>query len=439
MKHSNGLNLASPQSQYLPLIIIVSATKNDIFAHNYKRLISHKNIPMQYQKLILPYLLIWMFSLIIGQNSAYSQDFNPYYQSIVGEIDIPLLQEHLQTHEDFGAKQVGTEALNNSFDWLKSNYENWGYTDIDIDTFYYAGHECYNLIVTKTGTNYPDQYVIIDGHYDSYNGPGTDDNGTGTAIVLESARLLKDITTEYSVRFIHFSAEEVGLVGSSHYVDHVVVPEDHDIKLVYNIDAVGGVNGMNNEVIICERDESYPHENDDASSMFTDTLAVLMEMYSNIQTEISYAYATDYVPFMEEGYIITGLYEANENPYAHSPNDILANMDIAYFNEVAKGAVGAALFFTGAYNSVSVSESILADHFQIYPNPVSDILHLKSTKSEQSVHTIKVMNLQGKVILETAYQSNLDLSSLASGLYLLSFEIPNQRPIIKKIHKIDGH
>lgn len=389
---------------------------------------------MQTRHLIKTHILLILF--LIGFHSK-AQESNSYYETIVENMDMDILVANLQQHVDFGSKDPGTDALVNSFNWLKSSYEEWGYEDISIDTFYYSGNECYNLIITKTGSLYPNQYVIIDGHYDTRNGPGANDNGTGTAIVLEIARMLKNLDTEYSVRFIHFSAEEVGLVGSHHYVDHVVVPEAHDIKLVFNIDAVGGVNGMSNDIIVCERDESAPHSNNAASAAITDTLSNLMELYSNLNTEISYAYSTDYVPFMQNGYVITGLYEYNETPYAHSPNDIIENMDLDYFKEVAKGSLGASLYFAGAYNSTGIEENLPSDLISTYPNPVTSILNIRISNIE-SPHKIRMMNQQGQIIMEKVIHTNtqIDLSHLPNGLYFLVLDTDNGEQLVRKINKI---
>jgi len=383
------------------------------------------------------YLIISGILCLSNLKIANAQEHNPFFQNIVNNIDFDLLDEHLQMHEDFGSKDPGTQALINSFEWLRSNYEEWGYTDISVDTFYYGGHECYNLIITKTGSLYPDDYVIIDGHYDSRNGPGADDNGTGTVIVLECARLLKDIDTEYSVRFIHFSAEEVGLVGSRHYVDHVVLPEEHQIKLIFNIDAVGGVNGMLNNTIVCEQDESFPHDNDLASSQFTDTLSVLMEMYSEMETEISYAYATDYVPFMEEGYVITGLYEYNETSYAHTPNDLIANLDLGSVHEVAKGSVAASLYFAGAHNTTGIHEDETLDLISMYPNPASNRLHIQMADQGINNH-LQIYNQQGQEVMamDLDLNSQIDISFLPNGLYFLVFNANTHHSLTKKLSKI---
>lgn len=382
------------------------------------------------------FFLISLFSLLLIFQSQ-AQESNSYYETIVENMDMDILEANLQQHVDFGSKDPGTEALVNSFNWLKSSYEEWGYEDISIDTFSYSGNECYNLIITKTGTHYPNKYVIIDGHYDTRNGPGANDNGTGTAIVLETARMLKDIDTKYSVRFIHFSAEEVGLVGSNHYVDHVVVPENHDIKLVFNIDAVGGVNGMTNDIIVCERDESAPNSNNAASAAITDTLSNLMELYSNLNTEISYAYSTDYVPFMEEGYVVTGLYEKNETPYAHTPNDIIENMDLDYFKEVAKGSLGASLYFTGAYESTGLEKMEDYEILAAYPNPVSSMLHIKIKNSEQK-QKLRIMNQQGQTIIaqDILMNAKIDFSHLPNGLYFLVLETEDGEQLVKKINKV---
>ncbi len=82
------------------------------------------------------------------------------------------------------------------------------------------------------------------------------DNGSGTSILLEAARILKDVPTEYSIKFIHFSGEEQGLKGSYHYADNIAYQgsiRNLDIKLVFNIDQVGGQIGNNNTTITCEK------------------------------------------------------------------------------------------------------------------------------------------------------------------------------------------
>lgn len=291
-------------------------------------------------------IIIISVFILLGSSVVRAQEPDPFIQSKVNQVSQDTMVKYLHEFENLGIKDIYSQALINTADWIESKYLAFGYTDIQRDTFYYGGQTLYNLVITKQGTTYPDKFLIIDGHYDTRNGPGTNDNGTGTVILLEIARLMEGIDHEVSIRFIHFSAEEEGLVGSNHYVNNVSGPQNHDIKLVFNIDEVGGVNGMVNDILVCERDESFPSGNNAASWAYTDTLANLTSLYTSLEPEISYAYGSDYVPFQLNGNIITGYFEYNYSPYPHTIFDSLSKLDTNYVFEIAKGSLAAALYFS---------------------------------------------------------------------------------------------
>ena len=79
----------------------------------------------------------------------------------------------------------------------------------------------YNVYGTKLGTKFPTQKVIICAHFDSMpsgsKAPGADDNGSGTAAVIEAARILKDVSTPFTMIFALWDEEEQGLIGSEYY------------------------------------------------------------------------------------------------------------------------------------------------------------------------------------------------------------------------------
>ena len=80
-----------------------------------------------------------------------------------------------------------------------------------------------NVVAEIRGTEKPDEVVIVSGHYDSWDGPGSEgasDNGTGSAAVLESARILNKVGAKpkRTIRFILWTGEEQGLYGSRGYV-----------------------------------------------------------------------------------------------------------------------------------------------------------------------------------------------------------------------------
>ncbi|WP_298903586.1 M20/M25/M40 family metallo-hydrolase [uncultured Psychroserpens sp.] len=364
-------------------------------------------------------------------NLTNGQTFNQFYADVVADVSETNILNDLTAFENFGIKTVGSTALTNTQNWITARYQSYGYTNVELQPFTYAAGTSNNIIVTKTGTVYPNTFLIIDAHYDTINGPGTNDNGTGTVLLLELARLLKDIDTEYSIKFIHFSGEEDGLIGSNYYVNNTVIPENLDIKLVFNIDEVGGVNGLINDTIVCERDESNPTSNNAASNAATNSLATCMELYSNLETEISNAFASDYIPFENNGEIITGIYEKNISPVNHTANDNLANMDVNYAFEVTKGSLGAAMEFALAFESLSLEEQ---DNFNnqvsISPNPSKNYFKIEFKNPVQRAIDFKLVDMLGKDVYEkrlTKQTQTIAIDSIASAQYLAVFKINNKR------------
>jgi len=103
----------------------------------------------------------------------------------------------------------------------------------------------YNTIAEITGETRPDEVVIVSAHLDSWDGPGsqgTVDNGTGSSVVLEAARLLAEAGArpDRTIRFILWTGEEQGLLGSKAYVDALSDDERARISACFVDD--GGTN-----------------------------------------------------------------------------------------------------------------------------------------------------------------------------------------------------
>jgi hypothetical protein len=82
-----------------------------------------------------------------------------------------------------------------------------------------ADHTWHNIIVDIPGRELPNEIVLIGAHFDAVPGaPGADDNGTGTATLLEMARVLQDHPTKRTIRLVFFNLEECPLVGCTEYV-----------------------------------------------------------------------------------------------------------------------------------------------------------------------------------------------------------------------------
>lgn len=382
------------------------------------------------KNLLFPILFLGFF--------ANSQTFNQNYANVSNLVSQTNINSYLQEFEGLGVKTTGSTANNNAYNWLKNKYLSFGYSESDItkDNFTYNGQTTSNLILTKQGTKYPNIYIIICGHYDTITGKGTNDNGSGVSVILELARLLKNISTEYSIKFINFSGEEQGLLGSAHYVSSVVnaTSPKMNIRLVLNIDEVGGIKGQTNDTITCERDESSsPSTNNAASNTFTQQLMNCVTLYSTLKTNLSYAYASDYMPFQANGEVITGLFEYNETPYAHTANDTYTNLDPVYIYNIAKATVGAVQHFAVAGQTLDTcTPKDIVMSFRFYPNPAKDYLQLEFLNSKTQRFTFTITDFEGKTLSKTENQTRTDISSLPKGIYLGTFKVEDQ-VITKKI------
>lgn len=82
--------------------------------------------------------------------------------------------------------------------------------------------------------------IVIGAHWDSYNGPGADDNASGVSVVLELARYFNQQKTSipFNIKFVLFGAEELGLLGSKAYCEKHI-KDSASVIYYFNIDCVG--------------------------------------------------------------------------------------------------------------------------------------------------------------------------------------------------------
>ena len=124
--------------------------------------------------------------------------------------------------------------------------------EFDIEAkFYDETTKAFNVVAEIPGTTRKDEYVLLGGHLDSWQGAtGATDNATGVAVMMEAARIIKalGLKTQRSIRLGLWSAEEQGLIGSRAYVkDHLADPADmkpkaehSKISAYFNIDNGSG-------------------------------------------------------------------------------------------------------------------------------------------------------------------------------------------------------
>jgi len=120
----------------------------------------------------------------------------------------------------------------------------WGAASWGVDSFeergYYEGLErldySQNVILTIPGRS--EETIIIGAHYDGVNNPGISDNAGGTVLLLENAYRMRDVDHYYTLQYIFFGAEEIGLIGAFHFVDRMTEEEIDNLIMMINADVI---------------------------------------------------------------------------------------------------------------------------------------------------------------------------------------------------------
>src|SRR6478735_8623510 len=101
-------------------------------------------------------------------------------------------------------------------------------------------------VIAETRGGDPNKVIVVGAHLDSVGtGPGINDNGSGSAALLEFAKELRGVNPKNKIRFVWFSAEESGLLGSEAYVASLPPAERAKIAANLNFDMIGSPNYVN--------------------------------------------------------------------------------------------------------------------------------------------------------------------------------------------------
>jgi len=203
-----------------------------------------------------------------------------------------------------------------------------------------------NVVAVIPGKIDPEREVIMCAHYDSYargssSAPGANDNATGVAAVVETARILRNYNFASTIKFICFSGEEQIMLGSKCYAYEASWRGDH-ISAVLNFDMIGCR-------ISSDRDLNlwYGYHSDIGRS-----LALFVKDVGGRYTELKLFPKmaigggwlgdglSDDIPFHWMGYPAIGCAGlAYDYPWLHTPYDTIDKIDLEFTTEVVKLAV----------------------------------------------------------------------------------------------------
>ncbi|MCZ7556172.1 MAG: M20/M25/M40 family metallo-hydrolase [Bacteroidia bacterium] len=291
-----------------------------------------------------------------------------------------------------------------------------------------------NVIGTLPGRRA--EYVMICAHYDSrFEGcPGTDDNASGTAAVLEAARLLHDIPFEYSIKFVAFGGEELGLLGSKAYV---AAHGDDSIRAVINLDMIAWDGNANRVVQVHSEAPTDSNRAEDLFRLISDVDDVygLLTEVALVRPGIG---ASDHAPFWDAGHPAVLLIEefgSDFNPYYHSEKDNWINMSAEkhqlLFRSITQLAIGSVMHLASPMDPL-LHVAASADHaagMQIfaYPNPTHGRTSIAWSSPFRTPVVLVVTDLLGREVFRAERQAvgstpqieAVDFTSLPHGMYLL--------------------
>ncbi len=326
---------------------------------------------------------------------------NPQVARIVSEVSEEKITAILKNLESFGTRNIlstqdnPTRGVGAARKWIYEQFRSYSpKLEVSFDQYKLKKIEgrasrvprdvdLYNVVAVLPGTTNKEQRIIISGHYDSIvmgrptgaatpgqgpaagaagaapppmrdpdlDAPGVTDDGSGTACVMELARVLSQYQFEKTLVFVAFAGEEEGLLGSSLYAEKAHAA-NQKIEAVLNNDIIGsdvsGDGRMENR-----RVSVFSEDPDDSPSR--QLARYIKDMGERYLPEMSvetifradrFGRGGDHTPFNQEGYTAVRLSSPAENfANQHTVTDTFANTSVPYITLVTKvnGAAAASL------------------------------------------------------------------------------------------------
>ncbi len=182
---------------------------------------------------------------------------NPAIKKIVAEISPDRIiasvktLARFETRGNYSDPNQTTRGIGAARRWIFAQFH--GYSprlEVSYDISKKGNTEIASVIAVLPGTAEPEKRLIVGAHYDSINlrakgdkaaeapAPGADDDASGTAVVLELARVMSQYHFRKTIVFIAFAGEELGYIGSARYASRAKANHEQ-IEAVFNNDIVG--------------------------------------------------------------------------------------------------------------------------------------------------------------------------------------------------------
>lgn len=267
---------------------------------------------------------------------------NPVLPVLAGQVAKASLSSYILSLQSFQTRYASTPNCEAAGTFLYNFFAQLG-LPCEYDPFTFATtYTSRNVVATLLGKTHPERVIIVCAHYDSTSpidyrttlAPGADDNASGTAAVMEIARVLADTSFDYTIKFICFSAEEWGLYGSKHYAQEAKSREEKIIGVV-NLDmiAYADLAPEDLDVYVNPLSEWLANRNIIISKLYGPP-DILKFINSSIRS-------SDHSPFWDQGYsAMLGIEDYSpKNPYYHKTTDTFDTLNMDFATSVTKIAL----------------------------------------------------------------------------------------------------
>ncbi len=385
---------------------------------------------------------------------------------IVALVSEDSLLYYMSAIEGIRNRTTGLTHLEDVKAGMIDNFNTFG-LDVRTQDWAYGSYTAQNILGKHVGHTEPNKLLIHDAHFDSVsNGPGADDNGSGTIGVIEAARVLSKFQFKKSLQFIGFDLEEDGLVGSIKYLT-----QSGGLLASEQLEAV-----LNNEMIGYYRTEAGTQEMPTGFNiLFPATYAAVEQdsfrgnFITNVGNAASQSLITayhdaaaqyapelrvldiaapgnsqiapdlrrsDHAPFWDAGYqalMLTDGSEYRNNNY-HTPLDVSDSLNFDFMTNVVRANIAtlatlAQPISSGSDTTTNIlitmsTKEVNAPKWLIQPNPVISTFSIVSSGTQKVSATYTVFDIQGKSLktgqlpIGTSNQQ-VDIADLPAGQYLL--------------------
>jgi hypothetical protein len=257
---------------------------------------------------------------------------------LVAEVSPARLRSDILALQDFKTRFASTPQCEAAGAFILRRFRQLGLAAENDPFTFESIHQSKNILAVIPGSVAPERMVLACAHYDSTSNdrlvfaPGADDNASGTAAILELARILAGEKFNFSIGLLCVSAEEWGLYGSAHYARQAR-QDGAAIIAVVNLDMIAypGSEQRVLEVIGNRESEWLADRFIAAGQPFVGLhLAKVIDPY--------FAWS-DHASFWDQGYAALCGIEDSDNPYYHRTSDTVDTLDLGFAAEAVRASL----------------------------------------------------------------------------------------------------